>query len=360
MVLNDECRIPTSEIQHSPFTIQHSEPEGRRVSATNPAESEHRFERLLSSFESARRRAAGLEAPLAHLHVPGGSDARLSIDLWDSDESGVPGLPPDEKHAAGRSWMLGPGGFAISPDGRFASHELGKSVAWIDRREQRIVGWIAGAASLTLHQRGKPLQVLLALWASDRGLVAVHAGLVARGGRGVLVPGRSGAGKSTVTLSCLLAGYDYIGDDWIGIGYATDGSVHGHGLYSSTSLAAAHAATHFPHLHAHATAPEDDSEKSLVLLHELFPDALASGATIRALALPRIVAGAAARPRRAAKSEALLALAPGTVFVLRPRAGRAGVERLAALVESVPAWWLEVGSDPTEIARNVDEILADL
>ena len=288
-------------------------------------QSERRFERLLASFESARRRAAVyeksyrfcgvaarlriagrslarcIEAPLAHLRVSGGGDPDLSIDLWDSDESGVPGLPPNEKHAAGRSWILGLGGFAISPDGRFASHELGRAVVWLDRRERRIVGWITDAASLTLHQRGKPLQVLLALWASDRGLLAVHAGLVARGGRGVLVPGPSGSGKSTVTLSCLLAGYDYIGDDWIGIGYETDESVNGHGLYSSTSLAAAHAATHFPNLHAHATTPEDGTEKSLVLLHELFPDALGSGATIRALALPRIVSGAAARPRRASK-----------------------------------------------------------
>ena len=35
------------------------------------------------------------------------------------------------------------------------------------------------------------------------------------GGRGVLVAGNSGAGKSTTTLACLEAGLDYVGDDYV-------------------------------------------------------------------------------------------------------------------------------------------------
>ena len=39
--------------------------------------------------------------------------------------------------------------------------------------------------------------MLLALWASDRGLHPMHAGLIGRAQRGVLLPGRTGSGKST-------------------------------------------------------------------------------------------------------------------------------------------------------------------
>src|SRR5258705_148353 len=126
---------------------------------------------------------------------PAESTARLKIDLWDAREVGVPGLSAAERHAQGKTWTLGDGLFAASPDGRIVSHELRGSIVWLDRRAEQIVGWFADGGDLSLHQRGKPLQMLLALWASDRGLQAVHAGMVARVGDGVLVPARSGAGK---------------------------------------------------------------------------------------------------------------------------------------------------------------------
>jgi hypothetical protein len=44
-------------------------------------------------------------------------------------------------------------------------------------------------------------------------LVPLHAGCVARAGRGVLLVGASGAGKSTLTLQCLSAGMDFLAED---------------------------------------------------------------------------------------------------------------------------------------------------
>jgi hypothetical protein len=43
--------------------------------------------------------------------------------------------------------------------------------------------------------------------------LAVHAGVVARGGRAVAFAGASGAGKSTLTAACLRAGLDYVSDE---------------------------------------------------------------------------------------------------------------------------------------------------
>lgn len=42
---------------------------------------------------------------------------------------------------------------------------------------------------------------------------AIHAGCVAREGRGILLCGDSGAGKSTLSYACARAGWDYISDD---------------------------------------------------------------------------------------------------------------------------------------------------
>ena len=44
-------------------------------------------------------------------------------------------------------------------------------------------------------------------------LVSLHAACVGRGGRGILLMGSSGSGKSTVTLHCLLQGFDMLSED---------------------------------------------------------------------------------------------------------------------------------------------------
>jgi hypothetical protein len=270
----------------------------------------------------------------------------------------VPGLPAAAGHAVGRRWELLDGVFAASEDGRMTSHELRGSVTWLDRRARHLVGWFDDGRSLSLNQRAKPLQTPLALWAHDRGVQAVHAAAVARDGHGVLIPGNSGSGKSTVALACLGAGYHYLGDDWIGVAAAPDGGFVAHTLYASALLDPSHAAR-FPRLQRHAIPPLDPSEpKSLVLLAPLFPAHLGRSATLRALALPRIVNRATADCRRASKAEALRMLAPSSIFTMRPRSGREGLERLAQLVERLPAYWLEIGGDLSEIPRRMDEILA--
>jgi hypothetical protein len=44
-------------------------------------------------------------------------------------------------------------------------------------------------------------------------LVPLHAACIGRGGRGILLMGESGAGKSTVALHCLLDGFDFLSED---------------------------------------------------------------------------------------------------------------------------------------------------
>jgi hypothetical protein len=304
--------------------------------------------------------AEHIEAPLIHLRSrpPALAAPGLTIDLWDLRETGVKGLPAAERDAVGRRWDLLDGVFATSADGRIASHQLPGSVTWLDRRTAQLVGWFDDGRSLSLHQRAKPLQVPLAVWAHDRGLQAVHAAAVARGDRGVLIPGSSGSGKSTVALSCLEAGYHYLGDDWIGVAVAPGGDFVAHALYASALLDPAHA-TRFPHLQPHAIPPPDPSEpKALVLLARVFPARLGSSAPLCALALPRIVGRTAAACRPASKAEALRILAPSSIFTMRPRGGREGLERIARLVERLPAYWLDIGDDLSEIPRRIDEILA--
>lgn len=59
----------------------------------------------------------------------------------------------------------------------------------------------------------------------NRSAFALHAASLARGGRGLLLCGQPGAGKSTLTLQLVDAGFQYAGDD-IGL-IGADGGVYG-------------------------------------------------------------------------------------------------------------------------------------
>ena len=54
------------------------------------------------------------------------------------------------------------------------------------------------------------------LWAAEQSwcYVVVHAGVVVVGGRAIVLPGRSGAGKSTMTASLIRAGARYYSDEY--------------------------------------------------------------------------------------------------------------------------------------------------
>lgn len=62
---------------------------------------------------------------------------------------------------------------------------------------------------------GKMLAPLFSLWAEMEDLLLLHAAAVGNDGGGVLIVGKSGSGKSTLSLSCLLDGMEFIGDDYI-------------------------------------------------------------------------------------------------------------------------------------------------
>jgi hypothetical protein len=330
-----------------------------RAARANPSQLSERFYRFGGGV--VRLRVVGhalarlIDHPFAHLRLaaePAG-DPDLSIDLFDAAETGTP--------CQLRSSPLARGHVTASADGRILVQERDSMKSAFDRHDGQIVSLAAGAELMPLTEHRCPLYLLLLLWHQDRGLPTVHAGLVARAGAGVLLGGPGGAGKSTTSLCCLLAGFQYLSDDYVALENISDGTFVGHGLYASAYLAPDHL-ERFPHLLPHAvegTRPEE--AKHAVLLADLFPDRLGRSATIRALVLPRVSRGRSTVVRPARKTEALLRLAPSSILqVPQANTGQRSFRHLSRLVESVPTFWLELGRDMEEIPQRVSEILAEV
>jgi hypothetical protein len=101
-----------------------------------------------------------------------------------------------------------------------------------------------------------------------------------------------------------------------------------------------------------------EETKSVIILSQAFPERLKRSIQINALALVRVRDGAKSSVRPASKAEALLTLAPSSLLQIPNRSlGISGFQLLANLVEQVPCYWLDIGSDFESIADHVRELL---
>jgi len=302
-----------------------------------------------------RKLAEVMDLPFAHLrsedrHLPAG----LTIEIWDQAETNVScqvgltrddlDLHPNLKHSA---------------DGRYASYQLQHSLVDLDRQTGSIIGNVSNTEELSLYERGRPLHVLLSLWLKSRGMPVIHAGLVSKNGRGVLLAGPGGSGKSTSAISCAYAGFSYLSEDVIGLQFS-DSVFLGHSLYNSTFIEPNHL-ERFPLLGAHAiTGKYVFEKKRLVLLSQIASLQFERACRIHALVLPRVLHSPKSRLRRATKGEALLTLAPSSLLVGERSYGLGGFNKLAKLVEQVPCYWLDLGSVLDEIPCVLEGMLSEV
>lgn len=296
-----------------------------------------------------------LSLAFEHLTIPP-DDPVLTIDLWDERVTGI-GADAEGDVDVGRTWLAGGGCLTSAAEGRLIRHQLPHTTIWIDREAQAIVGSMSSASDLSLYERGKPLHYLLSLWHNDRGTFVTHGALVAHRGAGVLLAGVGGSGKSTTAAACLRAGFDCVGDDCIGLERQANGAFAGHSLFASIWLDD-DALSRVPGLTASAvcgTRPGED--KVLVDTRRMHAGQLARTAGIAAIALPRVVDAPETTVRPAARGDALRALAPSSLLLFAPSPGAEGLRHLRAFVMSVPAFWLDLGRDMTQLPRAIDAII---
>lgn len=301
-----------------------------------------------------RALAEKITHPFSHLQTTGPAliTPQLTIDLWDENETGIrcqTALPNQDSRWTDVT--------AVSSDHRFIGHRQPNTFACLDRTTNHIIGSIGWNEPIGVYERAKPLSRLLVEWHNDQKIQVIHAGLIARNGRGVLFAGKSGSGKSTSSLACLCAGFHYLSEDFVGLRQSSDGSFQGYSLYNSVFLEIGHL-TRFPHLLPYVIKGRPTEEKSAVILSHVFPERIERVVPIQALLIPCVVDARESKISPASKGQALLALGPSSLFQIPSRRMR-GFEKLAQLIERLPCYWLEAGCDLDSIPRCVEELTAE-
>jgi hypothetical protein len=287
---------------------------------------------------------------------PSGEAPVLTMDAWDREHTGIgcPGVPyaPEATDALGGGLVTQFGG------GTVIRFERANAVSALDRASAELFHCVRSADGTEVHLRSKPFPELLATWYRDRGVHQLHAGLVARDGRGVLFVGSRGSGKTTSTVACSLAGFDFLGDDHVGVEIWRDGAL-GHAFYACIR-ADDDLAARFPGFAAARLAPIGRWEhKGMVCMAELQECRMARATRIEAIVMPEVRGGGPTRLAAVDRATVLRRLAPSTLLVPLGSGAR-GLGILGELVRRVPGYRLEIGDSARAIPLRIGELLAGL
>ena len=188
-----------------------------------------------------------------------------------------------------------------------------------------------------------------------RGCLPLHAGCVAKEGRGLLLAGTSGAGKSTLTAALVRDGWDFLTDDMVFL-VPQGGAISAWGLPDQIDCSddTARMLAELRHLVGEPTRAGRD--KHPVDVEEAFGVLPVPSCRPRALILPAISGERRSILRAVSASDALRELAPN-VLLTQHAATQAHLDMLAELVREVPCYSLATGTDLSFASRCLREIL---
>ena len=212
-----------------------------------------------------------------------------------------------------------------------------KGVAVADWRHRRAYIWISGHGAIPWWERAAPLRWLFDDLARHSKMATLHAAVLARNHRAVVIAGRGGTGKSTLALACVEQGMDYLSDDYCLLDTRRGAACMA--LYGTAKMNSASA---------------DRAGKDILFLNETSPGALTASADVVAILLPRFAAKLSIE--RVSPGLALQQLAPSTV-AQSEASGPDLLRQLVTLANAAPAYRFEMPPDPQICAGAVLTLL---
>ena len=150
---------------------------------------------------------------LSHLEIASPThDADLTLHCWDCKSLGMefPSAPVTIEAFTPRGEVRG------LNDLRFhaAFESGGKLLSLMDAHRKQAIYCVGIATDIPRFDVAEPIRAILSWFMREHGHQLMHAGAVGTPQGGVLLLGRSGAGKSNTALGCMNSGLSYASDDF--------------------------------------------------------------------------------------------------------------------------------------------------
>ncbi|TIN27547.1 MAG: serine kinase [Mesorhizobium sp.] len=268
---------------------------------------------------------------------------------------GIPGIPEPAKW--GDAHFTEHGFAKRLAEAGFRGHHFHDLDFWQFYDPQRRVGvqLMASTDAFPPWEPGAPLRAFLHWEYAARGMRLAHAGTLGANGKGVLLAGAGGAGKSGTVAAGLLNGLDSVGDDYVLIDLAN--GVSAHPLFSTLKQdPQGFARLGLKHrLPAHS--PLNWQGKHTFHIGDIAPRPVPATLDIVALVVPHISGGGTSSIVPVPRRDAMIALAPSGIAQM-PGERESGFRFFSDLTRLLPCYRLSLGTQPQEIAGTIVDFLA--
>jgi hypothetical protein len=210
--------------------------------------------------------------------------------------------------------------------------ETGKTEGWFDNRSPNL--WLMSHPFFTLP---------LIECAKRRGLYNLHAAGLTRNGRGLLIAGTSGTGKSTLTLALMRAGFGFMGDDMVFIVKRPDG-LRILGFHDEIDLTD-DTARMFPELHFLLDRPTRPGwPKRQLLAEDVYDVNIAREANPEVIIFPRVAHTQRTAITPISTGQAFMELMP-SILLMEKRSSQEHLNALSELARQCRSYRLDTGHD---------------
>ncbi|WP_137929000.1 serine kinase [Mesorhizobium comanense] len=200
-----------------------------------------------------------------------------------------------------------------------------------------------------------PLRPFLHWEYAARGMRLTHAGTLGLDGKGILLAGSGGAGKSGTVAAGLLSGLDSVGDDYVLVDLLR--GVSARPLFSTLKQDAQGFARLGLEQRLANHGPLNWQGKYTFHIADIAPRQVPARLDIVALMVPHISGGKTSSVVPASRRDAMLALAPSGIMQM-PGERESGFRLFGELTRLLPCYRLSLGNNPEEIAGTISNFLA--
>jgi hypothetical protein len=288
----------------------------------------------------------------AHLEIAPRDHAHLTLECWDCAALGLelPSAPVPMAAFTARGELQGLGA------GVHAAFEpWGRQLSLFDAARRRAFFCVGNGAEIRRWERAEPVRAILSWFMREYGRQLVHAAAVGNADGGVLLLGRSGAGKSNTALGVLKSSLAFAADDFCAI--SAEPVPTAYSLYCTAKTIEGDWKRH-PFLKSLNPDLDMFGDKTIYYLAETVPEKLIAEFPIKALLLLRH-GGNACHAVPASPNAALAAVAPDTARLL-PGAGPEVLHKVGKMVRRLPCFDFFLGPDPKRIPDAIEALMTRL
>jgi len=234
----------------------------------------------------------------------------------------------------------------------------GQGLLVIDELHECAEGYIIRPEALHPDLRVGFFHFVLAELLKRRGLFTLHATSLEKNGRGILIPGYSGRGKTTAFLSLLRSGYRCLSDDHPLL-RETDCGLEILPLPVKVDVTEPTIAM-FPELRE---APEgllrQGVRKRFFYVEDLYPGGTGESCEPSIMIFPHVVDSEKSWLEPLSKRQALEDLLPHGLLVYNEHVARQEFQMLSKLVQRVDCYRLHSGRDVLELPKLIEPLLEE-